>query len=155
MAVIFWFSSRNADLSTEDSTRIGRAIAGILASKPEILILDEPTVGLDPVGKEDLLKLLVNIQQETHQSIIMITHDMDNVARFAKRVIVMNSGNIVYDGNPQELFNNDELLDKYNLSLPECGKYAKGLKEKGLIDYKDIPLTKEKLLEAIKEGLHE
>lgn len=131
------------------------AIAGILASKPEILILDEPTVGLDPVGKEDLLKLLVNIQQETHQSIIMITHDMDNVARFAKRVIVMNSGNIVYDGNPQELFNNDELLDKYNLSLPECGKYAKGLKEKGLIDYKDIPLTKEKLLEVIKEGLHE
>lgn len=131
------------------------AIAGILASDPEILILDEPTVGLDPVGKEDLLNLLVSIQAETNKSIIMITHDMDNVARFAKRVIVMNKGTIAFDGTPQELFNNVELLDTYNLDLPECAKYAQALKEKGLIDYKDIPLTKEKLLEVIKEGYHE
>ena len=131
------------------------AIAGILASNPEILILDEPTVGLDPNGKEDLLKLLVNLQNETHKSIVMITHDMNNVARFAKRVIVMSKGNVVFDGTPQELFDNEELLNTYNLALPECGKYAKALKEKGLIDYQNIPLTKEKLLEVIKEGLHE
>lgn len=131
------------------------AIAGILASSPEILILDEPTVGLDPVGKEDLLNLLVSIQEETNKSIIMITHDMDNVARFAKRVIVMNKGTVAFDGTPQELFNNVELLDTYNLDLPECAKYAQALKEKGLIDYKDIPLTKEKLLEVIKGVQHE
>lgn len=131
------------------------AIAGILASNPEILILDEPTVGLDPVGKEDLLKLLVNLQNETKKSIVMITHDMNNVARFAKRVIVMSKGNVVFDGTPQKLFNDEELLNTYNLALPECGKYAKALKEKGLINYQDIPLTKEKLLEVIKEGLHE
>ena len=131
------------------------AIAGILASEPEILILDEPTVGLDPVGKEDLLKLLKDIQDNSHKSIIMITHDMDNVARFAKRVIVMNKGNVAFDGTPQELFNNDEILESYNLDLPECAKYAKALKEKGLIDYQDIPLTKEKLLEVIKEGKYE
>ena len=131
------------------------AIAGILASEPEILILDEPTVGLDPVGKEDLLKLLKDIQDNSHKSIIMITHDMDNVARFAKRVIVMNKGNVAFDGTPQDLFNNDAILDSYNLDLPECAKYAKALKEKGLIDYQDIPLTKEKLLEVIKEGKYE
>ena len=131
------------------------AIAGILASEPEILILDEPTVGLDPVGKEDLLKLLKDIQDNSHKSIIMITHDMDNVARFAKRVIVMNKGNVAFDGTPQDLFNNDTILDSYNLDLPECAKYAKALKEKGLIDYQDIPLTKEKLLEVIKEGKYE
>ncbi len=131
------------------------AIAGILASNPEILILDEPTVGLDPVGKEDLLNLLKEIQEKTHKSIVMITHDMDNVARFAKRVIVMNKAEIAFDGTPQELFNNDEILDSYNLDLPECAKYAKALKEKGLIDYQDIPLTKEKLLEVIKEAYHE
>lgn len=131
------------------------AIAGILASNPEILILDEPTVGLDPVGKEDLLNLLKEIQEKTHKSIVMITHDMDNVARFAKRVIVMNKAEIAFDGTPQELFNNDEILDSYNLDLPECAKYAKALKEKGLINYQDIPLTKEKLLEVIKEAYHE
>ena len=131
------------------------AIAGILASDPEILILDEPTVGLDPVGKEDLLNLLKEIQEKTHKSIVMITHDMDNVARFAKRVIVMNKAEIAFDGTPQELFNNDEILESYNLDLPECAKYAKALKEKGLINYQDIPLTKEKLLEVIKEAYHE
>lgn len=131
------------------------AIAGILASDPEILILDEPTVGLDPVGKEDLMRLLINLQEQTKKSIVMITHDMDNVARFAKRVIVMNKGNVVFDGAPQELFNEESILDKYNLDLPVCAKYARALKERGLIDYKDIPLTKEALLNLIKEVHHE
>jgi energy-coupling factor transport system ATP-binding protein len=141
------------ELSGGEKRRI--AIASVLASKPDILILDEPTVGLDPVGKEDLLNLLKEIQEKTHKSIVMITHDMDNVARFAKRVIVMNKAEIAFDGTPQELFNNDEILESYNLDLPECAKYAKALKEKGLINYQDIPLTKEKLLEVIKEAYHE
>ena len=131
------------------------AIAGILASDPEILILDEPTVGLDPVGKEDLMRLLITLQEQTKKSIVMITHDMDNVARFAKRVVVMNKGNVVFDATPQELFNEESILDKYNLDLPVCAKYARALKEKGLIDYKDIPLTKEALLKVIKEVRHE
>ena len=125
------------------------AIAGILASEPEILILDEPTVGLDPKGKENLMNLLVKLQNETHKSIVMITHDMNAVAKYAKRVIVMNKGFVVFDGTPQELFNNDELLERHNLSLPECGKCAKSLKEKGLIEYHNIPLTKEELLKVI------
>ena len=132
------------------------AIAGILASEPEILILDEPTVGLDPKGKDNLMDLLVKLQNETHKSIVMITHDMNTVAKYAKRVIVMNKGIVVFDGTPQDLFDNEQLLEQHNLSLPECGKYAKALKEKGLIDYNNIPLTKEALLKIIaKEESHE
>ena len=67
----------------------------------------------------------------------------------------MNKGKVAFDGTPQDLFNDTAILDSYNLDLPECAKYAKALKDKGLIDYKDIPLTKEKLLEVIKEENHE
>ena len=135
------------ELSRGNKQRVGLAHA--LMGDPEILILDEPTVGLDPKGKENLMNLLVKLQNETHKSIVMITHDMNAVAKYAKRVIVMNKGFVVFDGTPQELFNNDELLERHNLSLPECGKYAKSLKEKGLIEYNNIPLTKEELLKVI------
>ena len=74
------------------------AIAGILASNPQMLILDEPTVGLDPKGKKELLTLLNKIHEETHKTIILITHDMNVVANYSKRTIVLNKGNIVFDG---------------------------------------------------------
>ena len=131
------------------------AIAGILASNPDVLILDEPTVGLDPVGKENLMMLLTDIREKTNKTIIMITHDMNNVARFATRVIVLSHGDIVFDGTPKALFNDFSILEKYNLGLPECAKYAHALKEKGLISYNEIPITKEELLDIIKEASHE
>ena len=128
------------------------AIAGALAINPDILILDEPTVGLDPKGKEELMNVLVNLQNKTNKTIIMISHDMDIVAKFAKRVIVMNKGQIVYDGNKHDLFENKDLLKKHNLSLPTSSILAIGLKEKGLIDYETLPLTKEELLQIIVGG---
>ena len=94
------------------------AIAGILASNPEILILDEPTVGLDPRGRKELLTLLNKIHKETHKTIIIITHDMNVVANYSKRTIVLNQGNIVFDGTPKDLFNNKVCLKEYNLDLP-------------------------------------
>lgn len=128
------------------------AIAGALAIDPDILILDEPTVGLDPRGKEELMNVLIDLQNKTHKTIIMISHDMDIVARFAKRVIVMNKGEIVYDGNKQELFENSILLEQYNLDLPSSSVLAKGLKAKGLINYNKLPLTKEELFNLITGG---
>lgn len=125
------------------------AIAGILALNPDILIFDEPTVGLDPVGKNELVLLLQKIQRETHKSIIMISHDMNIVARVAKRIIVMKEGNLVYDGDKYALFDDEELLHSFNLDLPECAMLAKSLKEKKLIDYQRLPLTKEELLSVI------
>lgn len=125
------------------------AIAGALAIDPDILILDEPTVGLDPKGKEELMNLLVDIQNKTHKSIIMITHDMNIVAKYAKRVLVMNHGKLVYDGNKHTLFENQEFLEKYNLDLPNIASVAKELKERQLIDFDTLPLTKEDLYKVI------
>ena len=128
------------------------AIAGVLASNPDILVLDEPTVGLDPKGKLELLQLLEDIRKETNKTIIVISHDMNIVAKHATRVIVLSEGNIVFDGSTKELFNNPTLINKYSLDLPNAAKLASELKLKGLIDYESIPLSKEELLELIKIG---
>lgn len=128
------------------------AIAGILASDPDILVLDEPTVGLDPRGKAELMEMLVNIQKDTSKSIIMITHDMNVVAKYAKRCIVLNNGRIVYDGPKNEMFENRDFLLKHNLDIPDITKLAYSLKNKGLITFKKPPLTKEELFTVITRG---
>ncbi len=125
------------------------AIAGALAIDPDILILDEPTVGLDPKGKEELMNLLVRMHEETHKTIIMISHDMNIVATLAKRVLVMDKGKLVYDGNKENLFQNQTFLKTHNLDLPTASILAVGLKEKGLITYGKLPLTKEELFQVI------
>lgn len=125
------------------------AIAGILASSPKTLILDEPTVGLDPKSKIELMDLLSKINKETKKTIIMVSHDMNVVCKYATRVIVLESGNVVFDGLKNDLFQDVYKLLKYNLGLPESAKIALKLKEKGLISFKNIPLTKEELLNAI------
>lgn len=110
------------------------AIAGILASSPDILVLDEPTVGLDPFGKSELLKLLTKINEEEHKTIIIITHDMEVVCQVAKRVIVLDKGTIVYDGDRKALFADDEFLLKHNLDHPELMKVMQAIKEKMQIE---------------------
>lgn len=128
------------------------AIAGILASDPDILVLDEPTVGLDPRGKTELMEMLIQIQKDTNKSIIMITHDMNVVARYAKRCIVLNNGKIVYDGPKNEMFENRDFLLEHNLDIPDITKLANSLKNKGLITFEKPPLTKEELFEVITRG---
>ena len=128
------------------------AIAGVLASNPDILVLDEPTVGLDPLGKRELLKLLEDIRRETHKTIIVISHDMDVVAKHATRVVVLSNGEIVFDGKPKALFNDPIIINKYSLDLPNSAKLASELKIKGLIDFDSLPLSKEELLDIIKAG---
>ena len=128
------------------------AIAGILASNPNVLILDEPTVGLDPLGKIELMNLLVDIQTKTNKTIIMISHDMNMVARYATRIIVMQQGNLVYNGPKNELFQDVDKLSSFNLGLPECAKIALELKNRGLISFNQIPLTKEELYDVIESS---
>ena len=128
------------------------AIAGILALNPDIIVLDEPTVGLDPKGKEELMNLLVNIQNETSKTIIMITHDMNVVGKYAKRVIVMDQGNVVFDGSKRDLFEDIDRLHKFNLDLPTSSNLAVKLKERGLITYTHLPLSKEELETVILGG---
>lgn len=131
------------------------AIAGILASNPDILILDEPTVGLDPVGKYELLELLKHIHKTTNKTIIIITHDMNVVTKYTKRTLVLSNGEIVYDGNTKELFQNYKKLEQYNLDLPYISKIALKLREKQLVNFNKLPLTLEELHNMIKEYQNE
>lgn len=131
------------------------AIAGILASNPDILILDEPTVGLDPVGRKELLELLKHIHETTNKTIILITHDMNVVTNYSKRTLVLSSGEIVYDGSTKDLFQNYKKLEYYNLDLPYISKIALKLKEQNLIEFNKLPLTLEELHNMIKESRNE
>ena len=106
------------------------AIAGILASNPDVLILDEPTVGLDPVNKREMLELLRKFNQELHKTIIIITHDMDVVGEYAKKVLVLKEGNIVHFGDKDSLFSDEEKVKNANLDYPEMVKVLRYLNEK-------------------------
>lgn len=128
------------------------AIAGAMAINPDILILDEPTVGLDPKGKDELMNLLVHMHNETHKTIIMISHYMDIVASYAKRILVMDQGKLIYDGDKKGLFADEEFLRQHNLDLPVISTIAKGLKAKGFIQYDQLPLTKDELYDIIVGG---
>ncbi len=98
------------------------AIAGILAMDPQILILDEPTAGLDPQGQKEMMEMFKSLYDNHQKTIILITHDMNYVAQYAQRVIVMEHGKLVFDGMPFELFTEQNLLTQYQLDLPDITK---------------------------------
>ncbi len=95
------------------------AIAGILAMEPDILILDEPTVGLDPAGQEEMMQLFLSLHETYHKTLIIVTHDMNVVAEYAKRVLVMKEGTLVFDGPPSALFLDDDMLAQCQLGRPD------------------------------------
>lgn len=125
------------------------AIAGVLASMPNVLILDEPTVGLDPKGKKELMQLLLDIQAKHNISIIIVTHDMNVVSKYIKRTIVLSKGKIVFDGNKNELFQQIEFLKKYNLDLPEISQIAVSLSEKFGFKLPYIPLSAKEFVDVL------
>ncbi len=128
------------------------AIAGILAAKPDILVLDEPTAGLDPAASIDTMDLFKKIHTEEGMDLILVTHDMNLVARYADRVIVVADGGIAFDGKPVDLFEKD--LSIYSLDNPDVYKTYKELKAKGLgLPEKELN-TVDDLAEAIKEALN-
>ena len=132
------------------------AISGIVASNPEILVLDEPTAGLDPQGKSELLDLLKMFNEKLHKTIILITHDMEVVAKCSKRTIVLNHGSIVYDGATIDLFKSSDLHKKFNLDYPEIVKIMFRLKEKlNLEDLDPFKFTVEEAYSELKRVLGE
>lgn len=124
------------------------AIAGILASEPNVLILDEPTVGLDPQTKKELLLLLKEINKE--KTVIIITHDMNALWEVSTRVIVLDDKKIVYDGDKYTLFKNEELVRKHSLDYPDIIKIMNTIKEK---TGKDMDVYKENIDDAFDELL--
>lgn len=114
------------NLSGGEKKRV--SIAGILALDPQILVLDEPTSGLDPLGKIQMMELFESIRRETGKTIIVITHDMDLVYRYATRVLVLEKGSLVFDGSPDRLFRRSKLED-WHLDYPQTIRVLKKVKE--------------------------
>lgn len=141
------------DLSGGQKRRV--AIAGVIAMEPKVLILDEPTAGLDPKGREDILAQIRILHEEYGMTIIMVSHSMEDVAKIADRVIVMNSGEIVLDGEIAEVFKEIEILEKIGLAVPQVTYLIRELRKKGFNISEEIftiSQAKEALLEIIRNN---
>lgn len=108
------------------------AIAGVLAMNPDILILDEPTAGLDPKGREELFKQLKDMHVTRHLTIVLISHSMEDVARYAKELIVLYQGEVAFSGETREIFKHRKELEKIGLGVPQVRHIMDELKEKGM-----------------------
>ena len=108
------------------------AIAGVLAMEPEVLILDEPTAGLDPRGRDEILDQIARLHTERHMTIILVSHSMEDVARYADRLLVMNHGKKVFDGAPREVFSHYKELEAMGLAAPQVTYLVHDLKDRGI-----------------------
>ena len=117
------------DLSGGEKRRV--AIAGVISMEPEILILDEPTSGLDPMGREQILELIKNYREKTGKTVIIVSHSMDDVARFATKVIVMNDSKVEMTGTVDDVFEKATRLREIGLSVPQITEIFIKLREKG------------------------
>ncbi|MCF2642497.1 MAG: energy-coupling factor transporter ATPase [Lachnospiraceae bacterium] len=118
------------DLSGGQKRRV--AIAGVLAMRPEVLILDEPTAGLDPKGRDEILALISKMHKERKITIILVSHSMEDVAEYVERIIVMNHGQVMFDDVPHEVFRHYKELEKISLAAPQVTYLMHELREKGL-----------------------
>lgn len=128
------------------------AIAGIIASRPSILVLDEPTAGLDPIGKREILDLVKRLKDSFVKTIIMISHNMDEIAEYCDHVIVLHEGKLIYDTTPEELFSDKEKLVGTGLSLPHAVNIARLLSEKG-VEINESCLDVDSLVNAIEKAV--
>ncbi|WP_027407274.1 energy-coupling factor transporter ATPase [Anaerovibrio sp. RM50] len=128
------------------------AIAGILALKPKYLVLDEPTAGLDPKGRESLMEKFRKLHKESGTTIVLISHNMDNIASYADNVIILNKGKITLEAPPDEAFSQQEVISKAGLELPEVKAILNELAKNGL-NIRNDAYTMEKAVQEIVEAL--
>lgn len=140
------FSRSPFELSGGQMRRV--AIAGILAMEPEVLVLDEPTAGLDPAGRKELMEIFQGLHEDS-MTIVLVTHLMDDVANFADTTYVLEKGHLVKSGSPKDIFQDVEFMEKIQLGVPKITKFAQGLVEKGL-NLPNLPIT----ITEFKEILH-
>ena len=136
-----YYSQSPFELSGGQKRRV--AIAGVLAMEPEVLILDEPTAGLDPRGRDEILDQIARLHTERKMTIILVSHSMEDVARYAGRLIVMNHGQKIFDGSPREVFRHYKELEAIGLAAPQVTYLVHDLKEKGLDIDNDITTVAE------------
>lgn len=131
-----YFYQSPFDLSGGQKRRV--AIAGVLAMKPEVLILDEPTAGLDPKGRDEILDQIEKLKNEMGITVILVSHSMDDVAKYVDRIIVMNKGRIMYDEEPKEVFKHYNELENIGLAAPQVTYIMKALRDRGILVNDDI-----------------
>ena len=144
-----FFSRSPLDLSGGQKRRV--AIAGVIAMRPEVLILDEPTAGLDPVGSRTIMENIRDYRQKTGATVLIVSHNMDDAARYCERLIVFDHGTIRMDGTPEEVFSRtDELMD-IGLNVPKAAEIAAALSRRG-IPMGGPVFTHEQLLHALRQA---
>ncbi len=128
------------------------AIAGVLAMKPEVLILDEPTAGLDPKGRDEILDQIKKLHEETGMTVILVSHSMEDVAKYVGRLIVLNHGRIMYDDTPEKVFRHYRELEKMGLAAPQLTYILNDLKKNGF-DVDTDAITMQDAVETVKKAL--
>lgn len=126
------------------------AIAGVLAMEPEVLILDEPTAGLDPKGRDELLDQLAKLHKERNMTIILVSHSMEDVANYAERILVMDKGRILFDQTPKEVFSHRKELEEIGLGVPQVTNLMQQLKGRGFPVAADVTTVQEAKTELLK-----
>ena len=125
-----YFYQSPFDLSGGQKRRV--AIAGVLAMRPEVLILDEPTAGLDPRGRNEILDLIASLREATGMTVILVSHSMEDVAKYVERIIVMNGGSVMQDDEPRRVFAHYEELERIGLAAPQVTYIMQELKKRGV-----------------------
>jgi energy-coupling factor transport system ATP-binding protein len=146
-----YYKASPFELSGGQKRRV--AIAGILAMNPDVLVLDEPTAGLDPKGRDDILDQIAKLHKERKITVILVSHSMEDIARYVDRIIVMNKGQVMFDDVPRQVFAHYKELETVGLAAPQVTYLMHGLQAAGW----DIPAdatTVEEAADAIKAYLH-
>ena len=135
------------ELSGGEKRRV--AIAGVIAMEPKILVLDEVAAGLDPEGREDILKLIKKLQKEKCPTVVLISHNMDDIAALADRILVLSKGRVEFLGTPKEVFKNYDRMNELKLGVPLATRIQKKLEEKGMT-FSDVCVTADQLAHELK-----
>lgn len=138
------------DLSGGQQRRV--AIAGVLALEPDVLVLDEPTAGLDPTGQMEMMELFSRLNKEMGTTIVLVTHRMEHVAEYADEAIVLDKGTIAKQGTPREIFEDLDLLKNNYLKVPKTVTFARALEERYGWSFNRMPLTTDELALALKDS---
>ncbi len=147
-----YFYQSPFDLSGGQKRRV--AIAGVLAMKPDILILDEPTAGLDPKGRDEILDQIAKLKEETGITVMLVSHSMEDVAKYVERIIVMNRGSVLFDDTPREVFRHYKELEEVGLAAPQVTYIMQALAKKGMKVDTSVTTIKEAKQEILRALAH-
>lgn len=130
------------------------AIAGVLAMHPKVLVLDEPTAGLDPKGRDDILEQIAYLHRQTDMTVILVSHSMEDIAKYADRIIVMNKGEVLYNAAPREVFSHYQELEQVGLAAPQVTYIMHDLRERGFsvgVDVTTVEEAADEIMQALEK----